>query len=86
MTAFSGDFYQLQTNVYSNFENFQAQSDIEWKFGLSKLIRSMHRTTTAPSPINLITTWLFYLVDMCKARSMYNIDFKLKISMNILEF
>lgn len=22
----------------------------------------MHRTTTAPSPINLITTWLFYIV------------------------
>ncbi|KYB25490.1 hypothetical protein TcasGA2_TC034250 [Tribolium castaneum] len=46
----------------------QAQSDIEWKFGLSKLIRSMHRTTTAPSPINLITTWLFYLVNICKKR------------------
>ncbi|KAL3269426.1 hypothetical protein HHI36_008496 [Cryptolaemus montrouzieri] len=28
----------------------------------------MHRTTTAPSPINLITTWLFFLVDMCKKR------------------
>lgn len=28
----------------------------------------MHRTTTAPSPINLITTWLFYIVDLCKAR------------------
>lgn len=28
----------------------------------------MHRTTTAPSPINLITTWLFYLVNICKKR------------------
>jgi len=28
----------------------------------------MHRTTTAPSPINLITTWLFYMVDICKKR------------------
>ncbi|XP_045473083.1 serine/threonine-protein phosphatase 6 regulatory ankyrin repeat subunit A [Harmonia axyridis] len=50
------------------YQRIQAQSDIEWKFGLSKLIRSMHRTTTAPSPINLITTWLFYLVDICKQR------------------
>ncbi|KAF5306177.1 hypothetical protein FQR65_LT07453 [Abscondita terminalis] len=50
------------------YQRIQAQSDIEWKFGLSKLIRNMHRTTTAPSPINLITTWLFYLVDLCKAR------------------
>ncbi|KAL3269656.1 hypothetical protein HHI36_008719 [Cryptolaemus montrouzieri] len=50
------------------YQRIQAQSDIEWKFGLSKLIRSMHRTTTAPSPINLITTWLFYIVDLCKKR------------------
>ncbi|XP_022916147.2 serine/threonine-protein phosphatase 6 regulatory ankyrin repeat subunit B isoform X2 [Onthophagus taurus] len=50
------------------YQRIQAQSDIEWKFGLSKLIRSMHRTTSAPSPINLITTWLFYLVKLCKSR------------------
>ncbi|KAK9890744.1 hypothetical protein WA026_012092 [Henosepilachna vigintioctopunctata] len=50
------------------YQRIQAQSDIEWKFGLSKLIRSMHRTTTAPSPINLITTWLFYLIDICRKR------------------
>nr|CAH7722319.1 unnamed protein product [Callosobruchus chinensis] len=50
------------------YQRIQAQSDIEWKFGLSKLIRSMHRTTTAPSPINLITTWLFYLVEICRKR------------------
>ncbi|KAK9890747.1 hypothetical protein WA026_012095 [Henosepilachna vigintioctopunctata] len=55
----------MMTDTY---QRIQAQSDIEWKFGLSKLIRSMHRTTTAPSPINLITTWLFYLVDICKNR------------------
>uniref|UniRef100_A0A6P7F814 Serine/threonine-protein phosphatase 6 regulatory ankyrin repeat subunit A isoform X2 n=1 Tax=Diabrotica virgifera virgifera TaxID=50390 RepID=A0A6P7F814_DIAVI len=55
----------MMTDTY---QRIQAQSDIEWKFGLSKLIRSMHRTTTAPSPINLITTWLFYLVDVCKKR------------------
>ncbi|KAF5306175.1 hypothetical protein FQR65_LT07451 [Abscondita terminalis] len=48
---------------------FQAQSDIEWKYGLSKLIRKMHRTTTAPSPINLITTWLIYFIELCIAKS-----------------
>lgn len=31
----------------------------------------MHRTTSAPSPINLITTWLFYIVKLCKARGKY---------------
>lgn len=46
----------------------QAQSDIEWKFGLSKLIRNMHRTTTAPSPLNLVTTWFMYLLDMWRKR------------------
>ncbi|XP_025833800.1 serine/threonine-protein phosphatase 6 regulatory ankyrin repeat subunit A [Agrilus planipennis] len=55
----------MMTDTY---QSIQAQSDIEWKFGLSKLIRSMHRTSTAPSPINLITTWLFYLVKICKVR------------------
>ncbi|XP_017781810.1 PREDICTED: serine/threonine-protein phosphatase 6 regulatory ankyrin repeat subunit A isoform X2 [Nicrophorus vespilloides] len=55
----------MMTDTY---QRIQAQSDIEWKFGLSKLIRSMHRTTSAPSPINLITTWLFYLVKLCKQR------------------
>ncbi|KAH1017863.1 hypothetical protein HUJ05_008457 [Dendroctonus ponderosae] len=58
----------MMTDTY---QRIQAQSDIEWKFGLSKLIRNMHRTTTAPSPINLITTWLFYLVDICKKRGIF---------------
>ncbi|XP_074029329.1 uncharacterized protein isoform X1 [Leptinotarsa decemlineata] len=60
----------MMTDTY---QRIQAQSDIEWKFGLSKLIRSMHRTTTAPSPINLITTWLFYLVDVCKKRDFISV-------------
>ena len=45
---------------------FQQQSDVEWKFGLAKLIRSMHRTDMSPSPINLVTTWLVYLFRVCK--------------------
>ncbi|KAF5298215.1 hypothetical protein FQA39_LY02639 [Lamprigera yunnana] len=51
------------------YQRIQAQSDIEWKYGLSKLIRKMHRTTTAPSPINLITTWLIYFIELCIAKS-----------------
>nr|CAD7413002.1 unnamed protein product [Timema poppensis] len=47
------------------YQRIQAQSDIEWKYGLAKLIRNMHRTTTTPSPLNLITSWLVFLVKMC---------------------
>lgn len=47
----------------------QAQSDIEWKYGLAKLIRNMHRTQTTPSPLNLVTSWLVYLIRACKAKS-----------------
>jgi hypothetical protein len=36
----------------------QEQSDVEWKFGLAKLIRNMQRTNVAPSPLNLFTTWM----------------------------
>ncbi|KAG7306284.1 hypothetical protein JYU34_008884 [Plutella xylostella] len=50
------------------YQRIQAQSDIEWKYGLSKLIRNMHRTSTAPSPLNLVTTWLMWLIARCKAR------------------
>ncbi|KAF2900652.1 hypothetical protein ILUMI_05531 [Ignelater luminosus] len=53
----------MMTDTY---QRIQAQSDIEWKFGLCKLIRNMHRTSTAPSPINLFSTWLFYFIDLCK--------------------
>ncbi|XP_047530472.1 serine/threonine-protein phosphatase 6 regulatory ankyrin repeat subunit B [Vanessa atalanta] len=50
------------------YQRIQAQSDIEWKYGLSKLIRNMHRTNTAPSPLNLVTTWLMWLIHRCKER------------------
>ncbi|ODM89562.1 Ankyrin-3 [Orchesella cincta] len=39
------------------YQRIEAQSDIEWKFGLAKLIRSMHRTTATPSPLNLLIDW-----------------------------
>ncbi|BES94180.1 Ion channel nompc [Nesidiocoris tenuis] len=50
------------------YQRIQAQSDIEWKYGLAKLIRNMHRTTTTPSPLNLIMTWLMYLIHLCKQK------------------
>lgn len=43
------------------YQRIQQQSDIEWKFGLAKLIRNMQRTQVAPSPLNLLTTWLVLL-------------------------
>ncbi|XP_058801376.1 serine/threonine-protein phosphatase 6 regulatory ankyrin repeat subunit A isoform X4 [Phymastichus coffea] len=51
------------------YQRIQAQSDIEWKYGLSKLIRNMHRTTTAPSPLNLFTTWIVYFIKQCQQRT-----------------
>ncbi|XP_067208989.1 short transient receptor potential channel 6-like [Linepithema humile] len=47
------------------YHNIQSQSDIEWKYGLSKLIRKMQKTRTAPAPLNLITTWVEYLKNAC---------------------
>ena len=50
------------------YQRIQAQSDIEWKYGLAKLIRNMHRTTTTPSPLNLVTSWLMYLLQLCRQK------------------
>ena len=43
------------------YQRIQQQSDIEWKYGLAKLIRNMERTQVAPSPLNLLTTWIVLL-------------------------
>ncbi|XP_047368106.1 transient-receptor-potential-like protein [Vespa velutina] len=51
------------------YQSIQSQSDIEWKYGLSKLIRKMQKTRTAPSPLNLFTTWIIYLIKMCKKKT-----------------
>ncbi|ODM93658.1 Ankyrin-3 [Orchesella cincta] len=48
------------------YQRIQAQSDIEWKYGLAKLIRSMHRTSATPSPLNLITSWIAWIYKKCK--------------------
>ncbi|KAL7305388.1 hypothetical protein TKK_0002131 [Trichogramma kaykai] len=50
------------------YQTIQAQSDTEWKYGLSKLIRNMQKTTMEPSPLNLITSWTGYLHKSCKTR------------------
>ncbi|XP_065340589.1 serine/threonine-protein phosphatase 6 regulatory ankyrin repeat subunit C isoform X2 [Cloeon dipterum] len=50
------------------YQRIQAQSDIEWKYGLAKLIRHMHRTNTAPSPLNLVTTWFIFVLRFCKQK------------------
>jgi len=48
------------------YQRIQAQSDIEWKYGLAKLIRNMHRTSATPSPINLATSWVIWIYRKCK--------------------
>ncbi|KAK6636040.1 hypothetical protein RUM43_009692 [Polyplax serrata] len=77
---FTGGIYMLVSVVVlinlliammsDTYQRIQAQSDIEWKYGLAKLIRNMHRTTTTPSPINLITTWLMVFLRFCKQKVM----------------
>ncbi|KAF5306176.1 hypothetical protein FQR65_LT07452 [Abscondita terminalis] len=65
----------LIATMSDTYQQIQAQSDIQWKFGLSKLIRSIDRTTTAPPPLNLITSWFFYFVNLYRTRakkSMYS--------------
>ncbi|KYM77371.1 Transient receptor potential protein [Atta colombica] len=52
----------MMTDTY---HNIQSQSDIEWKYGLSKLIRKMQKTRTAPFPLNLVTTWAEYIKNAC---------------------
>ena len=48
------------------YQRIQQDSDTEWKFGLAKLIRNMHRTDASPAPINLLTTWTVYIYQTCK--------------------
>lgn len=50
------------------YQRIQMQSDIEWKFGRAKLIRNMKRSTTTPSPLNLVTKLFSYLRLLYKAK------------------
>ncbi|KAI3387547.1 hypothetical protein SNEBB_006262 [Seison nebaliae] len=46
------------------YQRIQQQSDIEWKFGRAKLIRSMSKRSPSASPLNLISR-LFKLIITC---------------------
>ncbi|KAF7990241.1 hypothetical protein HCN44_000046 [Aphidius gifuensis] len=61
------------------YQSIQQQSDIEWKYGLSKLIRNMQKASSAPSPLNLLTTWMSYFYKICKKR------YGKKQKMNVME-
>ncbi|KAK3736326.1 hypothetical protein QZH41_020794 [Actinostola sp. cb2023] len=50
------------------YQRIQRQSDTEWKFGRAKLIRNMKRSTTTPSPLNLITKLISYLRILYKTK------------------
>ncbi|XP_046862983.1 serine/threonine-protein phosphatase 6 regulatory ankyrin repeat subunit A-like [Xenia sp. Carnegie-2017] len=43
------------------YRRIQAQSDLEWKFGRAKLIRSLEQSTLTPAPLNLLTTAWKYI-------------------------
>lgn len=50
------------------YQRIQMQSDMEWKFGRAKLIRNMKRSTTTPSPLNLVTKLFSYIRVLYKAK------------------
>lgn len=78
LIAMMSDTYQriqVRLNVIpnesgnSNRSHFsQAQSDIEWKFGLAKLVRAMDRTAATPSPLNLFTSWIGFLYQLARSK------------------
>lgn len=47
----------------------------------------MHRTTTAPSPLNLVTTWFVWIVDKVKVKYQVCTTAKLLIlTLNLLRY
>lgn len=50
------------------YQRIQAQSDTEWKFGRAKLIRNMNKTSSTPSPINLLAKLFIYIRVFAKHR------------------
>lgn len=46
----------------------------------------MHRTTTAPSPLNLITTWFMWALDACKVLFIEQIQLHLERKRNQILF
>lgn len=56
------------------YQRIQQQSDMEWKFGYSKLITDMSKTDMAPAPINLFTSWITYFAKACKKARKSKVD------------
>jgi hypothetical protein len=50
------------------YQRIQERSDIEWKFGRAKLIRTMEVEVSQPSPINIFTYLANFIRIMCKVR------------------
>ena len=50
------------------YQRIHAKSDIEWKYGLAKLIRNTSRKSGTPSPLNLILKFIVSLVACVKFR------------------
>ena len=62
----------MMSDTYTEIEE---QSDIEWKFGRAKLFRNMNRTSSAPSPINLVTKLITYVKILAKHRGQRKMEF-----------
>lgn len=55
----------MMTDTYSAI---QAASDTEWKFGRAKLFRNMKKTSSTPTPMNLLAKVITYLKILVKYR------------------
>jgi len=53
------------------YQQIEQQSDTEWKFGRAKLFRNMNKTSSTPTPINLITKLITYCKILNKHGSQY---------------
>lgn len=50
------------------YQRIQERSDVEWKFGRAKLIRTMEVEVSQPSPINIFTYMVNLIRILCKVR------------------
>ena len=50
------------------YQRIHAKSDIEWKYGLAKLIRNTSRTSGTPPPLNLMLKLVISLLACIKFR------------------
>ena len=50
------------------YQRIHAKSDIEWKYGLAKLIRNTSITSGTPPPLNLGLKLVVSMIACCKFR------------------